>query len=165
MLSTFAREALWFLPFVVPVAFWVCYTDMKYMKIRNTAVLTLLGIFAVVGLITLPLEDYAWRWLQVVVVLALGFVLTVLGLIGAGDAKFAAPMAGFIAYGDLRLFLVIFAATLLGAFVAHRGMRAIPMVRAAAPDWVSWTSKKFPMGLALAGSLVLHLVFVAIYGR
>lgn len=165
MLAASAREALWFLPFVAPIAFWVCWSDMKLMKIRNAAVLALLAVFAVIGLIALPLEVYAWRWLQIGVVLVIGFLLTMLGLIGAGDAKFAAPMAGFIALGDLRLFLAVFAATLLGAFVAHRLLRAIPAIRALCPDWLSWTSKKFPMGLALAGSLMLHLGLVATYGR
>ncbi|MDP2085260.1 MAG: prepilin peptidase [Gemmobacter sp.] len=164
MLAASAREALWFLPFVAPVALWVAWSDMKSMKIPNKAVLALAGVFAVVGLIALPLPEYGWRWVHLAVVLAITFAMTVIGLIGAGDAKYAAAMAPFIALGDVRLFIGIFAASLIAAFIAHRLMRAVPAVRAATGDWVSWTSKKFPMGLALSGALMMHLGVVAALG-
>ena len=165
MLEAQAREALWFLPFVIPVAIWVAWSDMKFMKIPNKAVLALAGVFAVVGLLALPLADYAWRWVHLGVVLAIGFAMTIAGLVGAGDAKFAAAMAPFVALGDARLFIGIFAASLIAAFVAHRLMRAIPAFRAATPDWASWTHRKFPMGLALSGALLMHLGVVAAFGR
>lgn len=164
MLAASAREALWFLPFVAPVALWVAWSDMKFMKIPNKAVLALAAVFAVVGLIALPLPDYGWRWVHLAVILALGFAMTIVGLVGAGDAKYAAAMAPFVAVGDLRLFIGIFAASLIAAFVAHRLMRAIPAIRAATPDWISWTSRKFPMGLALSGALLMHLAVVATLG-
>ena len=47
--------ALWFLPFVLPICIYVAWSDMKYMKIPNTSVLALVGVFAVVGLLALPL--------------------------------------------------------------------------------------------------------------
>lgn len=165
MLAASAREALWFLPFVAPVAIWVAWSDMKFMKIPNKAVLALAGVFAVVGLLALPLPEYGWRWVHLGVVLAIGFVLTIAGAMGAGDAKFAAAMAPFVALGDARLFIGIFAASLLAAFAAHRLMRAVPAFRAATPDWSSWTHAKFPMGLALSGALLIHLGAVAMLGR
>lgn len=165
MLAATAREAMWFLPFALPVALWAAWSDMKYMKIPNKAVLALAGVFAVVGLVALPLPEYGWRWLHLAVVLAITFALTMAGMIGAGDAKFAAAMAPFVALGDLRLFIGVFAASLLAAFAAHRLLRAIPPFRRATPDWASWTSKKFPMGLALSGALLAHLALVALYGR
>ena len=165
MISAAAQEALWFLPLVIPIAIWVAWSDMKFMKIPNKAVLALGAVFAVVGLLALPLPEYGWRWVQLAVVLAIGFALTIAGLVGAGDAKFAAAMAPFVALPDARAFIGIFAACLLAAFVAHRLMRAIPAVRAAAPDWASWTHKKFPMGLALSGALLIHLGTVAALGR
>ena len=36
-----AYAATWFLPFVLPVCFWVAYTDLRDMKITNLAVMTL----------------------------------------------------------------------------------------------------------------------------
>lgn len=165
MLAATAREAQWFLPFVLPVALWAAWSDMSFMKIPNKAVLALAAVFAAAGLVALPLADYGWRWVQLAVVLAIGFALTTAGLIGAGDAKFAAAMAPFVALGDLRLFMGVFAASLLAAFAAHRLMRAVPAFRRAAPGWLSWTSPKFPMGLALSGALLMHLALVALYGR
>ncbi len=158
MILTPATAAAWFLPFVLPIAIWVSWSDMKFMRIPNVAVLALAAVFLVIGPLALPLPDYGWRWVNLAVILTLGFLFTIAGLIGAGDAKFAAAMAPFIAAGDLRLFLALFAAALLGAFAAHRLMRALPAFRAATPDWASWSHRKFPMGLALAGALVLYLL-------
>jgi prepilin peptidase CpaA len=165
MIAASAQQALWFLPLVTPIAIWVAWSDMKFMKIPNKAVLALAGVFAVVGLLALPLPEYGWRWVHLAVVLAVGFVMTIAGLMGAGDAKFGAAMAPFVALGDARLFIGIFAASLILAFVAHRVLRAIPVVRAATPDWASWTHAKFPMGLALSGALLMHLGIVAAMGR
>ncbi|MDO9524140.1 MAG: prepilin peptidase, partial [Gemmobacter sp.] len=135
MTAATSASALWFLPFVLPIAIWVAWNDMKFMKIPNKAVLALGGVFAVIGLLALPLPEYGWRWVHLAVVLAIGFAATMVGLVGAGDAKFAAVMAPFVALADVQMFLALFAAALLGAFAAHRLMRAIPAVRNATPDW------------------------------
>ena len=158
MTATTAATALWFLPFVLPVAIWVSWSDMKYMKIPNRAVLALIGIFAVVGLAALPLDVWAWRWTHLVVILAIGFLANAIGSVGAGDAKFAAAMAPFFPVEDLRFVLALFAAAIIGAFVSHRAVRAIGPVRALTADWESWTNKKFPMGLALSGTLVFYFL-------
>ena len=149
-----AHSALWFLPFVLPVCAWVALSDLRRMKIPNTAVLTLVGIFLVVGLLTLPLVDYAWRLSHLAVMLVAGIAMNAVRLMGAGDAKFIA--AATLAF--------IFAATLLGAFVTHRAIMYSPL-RRLAPDWQSWhTGKKFPMGLALGGTLAIYLSLGALYG-
>lgn len=155
-------SALWFLPFALPICIWVAWSDMKFMKIPNKAVLALLGIFLLVGIIALPLPEYLWRLPHIVVILAIGFVANMAGLLGAGDAKFAAAMAPFVALADAVLFMYIFAAALLAAFAVHRIFRAIPAVRRATPDWASWTSRKFPMGFALGSSLVFYLMVGAL---
>ncbi|WP_425092702.1 prepilin peptidase [Tropicimonas sp. S265A] len=156
-------EALWFLPFIVPVCLFVAWSDMKFMRIPNKTVLLLVGVFAVVGLVALPLVDYAWRWVHLIVILLIGFIASSAGLVGAGDAKFAAAMAPFFAFGDAALVLMLFSAILLGAFVTHRIARAIPAVRRALPDWESWTRKRdFPMGLALSGTLMFYFLLPVI---
>lgn len=156
-----ASTALWFLPFVAPIALWVAWSDMARMKIPNKAVLVLLGVFALIGLIALPLPDYGWRWLHFAVILALGFMLNAAGLMGGGDAKFGAAMAPFIALGDWQIFLILFSASLLAGFAAHRFARAVPALRNLAPHWLSWSHAKFPMGLALSGALLIYLGLVA----
>jgi prepilin peptidase CpaA len=153
--------AFWFLPFALPVAVWVAWSDMKFMRIPNQSVVALTLVYALVGPFALPLETWAWGWLSLVLVLAAGFVLNIAGAVGAGDAKFAAAMAPFVMPADLHLFLPLFAAVLLGAFAAHRGLGRLPAFRTATADWTSWQRRDFPMGLALAGSLVFYLAIAA----
>ena len=158
MTQTTAATALWFLPFVLPIAIWVSWSDMKFMKIPNRAVLALVAVFFVVGLVALPLEVWAWRWTHLAVILVLGFVANTMGVLGAGDAKFAAAMAPFFALDDMRFVLALFAAAIVGAFVSHRTARAIGPIRAVTSDWASWTHRDFPMGLALSGTIVFYLL-------
>jgi prepilin peptidase CpaA len=151
-------EALWFLPFVLPICIYVAWSDLREMRIPNVSVLALAGVFVVVGLIALPFEVYYMRLLQLVIILLAGFLITSLGLVGAGDAKFAAAMAPFIAPGDYLMFLTLFAAVLIGAWITHRSAGMVPAVRRATPGWISWDrGKLFPMGVALAGALVVYL--------
>ncbi len=98
-------QALWFLPFALPICLWVAWSDLKFMKIPNKAVLALVAVFAVVGFIALGWPDWGWRWLHLLVILIIGFALNIIGAIGAGDAKFAAAMAPFVALADLTYFV------------------------------------------------------------
>ena len=152
-------QAIWFLIVALPVSVYISWTDMKFMKIPNKAVLVLIAGFAVMGLIALPFDEYLWRYVHLVTVLGIGFVLASAGAMGAGDAKFATAMAPFIAFQDLTLVLTLFAAMLLGAFVAHRLAGRVPAIRSATADWASWGEKRdFPMGLALGGTLGCYLL-------
>ena len=153
--------ALWFIPFVLPITIWVSWSDMARMKIPNKAVLTTLAVFAVVGLVALPFSEYLWRWAHFAVVLAIGFVLNALRLVGAGDAKFAAAMAPFIGLSDAYPFMFLLGAVIIAAFILHRLARASSL-RERVPDWESWTRREFPMGLALAPSLLFYLIIGAL---
>ncbi|MGC1496774.1 MAG: prepilin peptidase [Sulfitobacter sp.] len=159
-----ATSALWFLPFVLPICLYVAYTDLAQMKITNQAVVALAVVFIVIGVFTLPFETYLWRLLGLVVVLVVGVILNAVGAMGAGDSKFLAAGAPYVALGDLRLLMMLFMAILLAAFIAHRLAKITPL-RRLAPDWVSWTKvKKFPMGLALGPTLAAYLILGAVYG-
>jgi hypothetical protein len=68
---------------------------------------------------------------------------------GAGDAKFAAAMAPFVALQDVAIFAVLFASLLLAAFATHRLVRAVPQLRGLAPHWESWTAAIFRWGCHL----------------
>ncbi|SFC38096.1 hypothetical protein [Tropicimonas isoalkanivorans] len=160
-----ASAATWFLPFAVPIGLWVAWNDMAFMKIPNKAVAALVAVYAVVGLFVLPLDVYAWRWLHLAVILVIGFLMNMAGLLGAGDAKFAAAMAPFIALGDFAIVCYLFAVLVIVAFACHRAARAMPAVRAAVPHWESWQrSKDFPMGLALGSLLIIYLSLGAAAG-
>lgn len=149
--------AAWFLPFVLPIVIWVSWSDMATMKIPNKAVIALLAVFVVVGLIALPFTEYLWRYAHLAVVLVIGFILSSMNAVGAGDAKFAAAMAPFVALPDGMKFMYVLGATILGAFILHRWARA-SSIRARYPDWESWTRKEFPMGFALAPALLFYLL-------
>jgi len=164
-----AAAALWFLPFAIPIGVWVSWSDMARMKIPNLAVVALIAVFAVVGLIVVlvgiwPFETWAWRWSHFALVLFIGFLANMVGAMGAGDAKFAAAMAPFIVRQDALPFIYLLAAVVLAGFTLHRIARRISWVKAKTPDWESWTRKDFPMGLCLAGALVIYLAAGAIWG-
>jgi prepilin peptidase CpaA len=157
-------EAWLYLPFVLPICLYVTFTDMREMRITNQAVLVLGGLFLVLGLIALPFDAYLWRLAQLGIVLVAGFLLSAAGAVGAGDAKFAAAAAPYIALGDVRLLIVIFTANLLAAVATHRLAKHTPL-RRIAPHWESWNKAwDFPMGLSLGGTLGIYLIAGAIFG-
>ena len=161
-MDTPATAAAWFLPFVVPISLWVAYSDLRRMIIPNRAVMALLAVFIVLGPFVLPLDDWGWRWVNFAVVLVAGFVFSSLGLGGAGDAKFAAAMAPFVAVGDLSTLSLLLAAIVLATVIVHRILGRIPAFLNAVTDWKSWHSgKKFPMGLPLSLTVITYLGLAA----
>jgi prepilin peptidase CpaA len=159
-----ATAAAWFLPFVLPICLYVAFTDMAQMRITNQAVVLLALVFLVLGLFVLPFNTYLWRLLGLLTVLVVGMILNFAGALGAGDAKFAAAGAPYVALGDLRLVGALFMATVLAAVLTHRGARLTPL-RRLAPHWTSWEQRgKFPMGLALGPTLAIYLALGARYG-
>ncbi|MGR1581363.1 prepilin peptidase [Thalassobius sp. S69A] len=148
----------------LPVCVWVAWSDMKAMRIPNKAVLALVVIFVLVAPFTMPLETMGWQMLHLVVILLIGIVINAAGLVGAGDAKFAAAAAPYVALGDLRFMIALFAACLLAGYTAHRIAKFTPL-RRMAPDWESWSRKRdFPMGLPLASTLSIYLLLGALGG-
>jgi prepilin peptidase CpaA len=163
MTSLSPLAALAFLIPALPISIWVAWSDMKSMKIPNKAVMALGAAFLIVGLglvLTglLTFTAFLWALGLGLIVLVAGFLGNAAGLFGAGDAKFAAVMAPFFIGADARFVMGLFAACLLGAFASHRLAARIPTFRAATADWASWTNKDFPMGLALAGTLIFYLL-------
>lgn len=160
-----ASSAWWFLPFVLPLCFYVAFTDLSRMKITNQSVIALALVFVILGPFAMPdLETYLWRLAQLAIMLIVGILLNAIGAMGAGDAKFIAAAAPYVALPDLRLVMALLAASLLAAFVTHRIARASSL-RTLAPHWASWDQgKKFPMGLALGMALALYLILGALKG-
>ncbi|MEZ5796186.1 MAG: prepilin peptidase [Paracoccaceae bacterium] len=152
------REALFFLPFVTPIALWVAWSDMARMKIPNKAVLAMAALWPLLGWLVFPWQLWLWGFAIMAIVLVAGFIGNAAGLFGAGDAKFAAAMAPVFTAGDPMFIATLYAVCSLAAFAVHRGLKHVPAVRRATPDWKSWTHRKFPMGLALASMVVLYLL-------
>lgn len=151
-------SSAWFLLPVLAIGLWVAWSDMKFMKIPNTAVLSLAAVFLVIGPIALPFQTWLWGLALGAITLFAGFVVSSLRLVGAGDAKFAAAMAPFFAESSPALVFILFAVCLLAAFTAHRLMRMVGPYRSATADWASWTNRKFPMGLALSGTIGFYFI-------
>ncbi|MEL6205050.1 MAG: prepilin peptidase [Pseudomonadota bacterium] len=160
-LETPARAAYAFLPFTALIGGYVCWADLSRMKIPNPAVLALAAVFLVVGPFVLELSDWAWRWTHLLVVLVIGFFMNAARMIGAGDAKYAAAAAPYVAVADIAPMAIVLASLILGAFAAHRIARATPAIRNLAPDWKSWEDTRFPMGLVLGPALVIYLALAA----
>lgn len=176
-----AFAALWFLPFVLPICFYVAFTDLRDMLIKNHAVVALALIFVIVGLFVLPpwstewtsltiwsfsvaLPPYVWHLLHIVTVLILGILFNAAGVLGAGDAKFMAAASPFVWSGDWVLVIFILASTTFAAFITHR-LAMHTALRNVAPNWESWNRKThFPMGLPLGGSLAIYLILGTVYG-
>ena len=151
-----------FLPLVLPICVWVAWSDMARMKIPNRAVLTLLAVFLFAGAFALPSQAYMYGLALGGAWLIAGFVASSLGLVGAGDAKFAAAMAPFVAAGDGLPFLMLFSAVLIASFALQRSARAMPAARRLAPTWESWERSEFPAGIALASSLAIYLAMASL---
>lgn len=161
MLGLAPDAARLFLPFVGLIGLYVSWTDLKGMRIPNASVMLLALVFVVLGPFVLTMDVYGLRLLHLVVVLIVGFALSVMHIMGAGDAKFLAAAAPFVALADLRLVFMLLAATMLAAFVTHRVIKRTPL-RRMAPDWESWTrDKDFPMGTALSTALTLYVALAA----
>ncbi len=159
-----AWSAWWFLPFVLPLCLYVAFTDLREMRITNQAVIALVVVFVTVGLIALPFDQYLWRLAQLGIVLVVTIVLNAIGAMGAGDSKFIAAAAPFIAAGDAQVIIALYAASLLAAFSAHRLAKHSALHRMA-PHWTSWNQgKKFPMGFALGGTLAFYLCLGTVFG-
>ncbi|MFZ1469639.1 MAG: prepilin peptidase [Paracoccaceae bacterium] len=152
------REALVFLPFVLPIAIWVAWSDMARMKIPNKAVLAMAALWPLLGWIVFPWQQWLMGFAIMAIVLLVTFIGNAAGLFGAGDAKFAAAMAPIFTAGDPMLIATLYALCSIGAFAVHRGLRQVPAVRRATPNWKSWTHNKFPMGLALASMVTIYLL-------
>ena len=159
-----ATFALWSLPFVLPLCFIVAWSDMRAMRIPNWCVLAMFAIYIVIGILTLPFSSFLWGFVSLIIVLVIGFLMNAIGMIGAGDAKFAAAAAPFIAAGDFRFVLSLFAANILAAFLTHRFTAKTSMTKLA-PKWDSWERTwEFPMGLSLGGTLGIYLILSAFFG-
>lgn len=150
-----------FLPFVLVIGLYVSWSDLRAMRIPNGSVILLALVYIVLGPFVLPLEIYGARLIHLVAMLVCGIILTALRVMGAGDAKFIAAAAPFVAIADLRVLFMILAATMLAAFATHRGAKYSPL-RRLAPDWESWERERdFPMGTALSTTLTIYVALAA----
>jgi prepilin peptidase CpaA len=155
-----ATAAGWFLLAAAPISFFVAFSDLARMKIPNVAVGALVVSYAILGLLTLPLDVYLWGYVHFIVALVVGIAVNAAGLIGAGDAKFVAAASPMIAVADLPLLIPLFAACLIAGYLTHRIAKHTPL-QSLVPHWESWDAgRRFPMGFPLGMALVFYLALV-----
>lgn len=155
--------AVFFLPVAV-VCFFVTWTDLRFMRIKDHSVLTLIAIYVVLGFVVMPFDMWTGGLLRMAVVFALALLFWMGGAMGGGDAKFITAAAPFVMPADLPTVAMILMAGLLGGFATHRLVRASSLT-ALAPKWRSWRVKRFPAGLVLGSTLTAYIGLAVVYGQ
>ena len=165
MVAVTVTQSIAFLIFVAPLCIYVAWNDLRAMKIPTWSTDALALVFVVVGIVlviagAMPFGEYAWRYSHFVVVLIVAMLLNAIGAMGAGDSKFLASAAPFVALADAGFVLMLLGAGAFFGFFIHRAARAIPAVRNLVPDWESWhQGKRFPLGFPLGGVLIVYLAW------
>lgn len=173
-----AFQATLFALFGVPISILTFYVDMKYKRISNLTVWALFITFVAIGLATMPLTDFLWRFAGYGIAFAYGFLMWMARQMGGGDVKFMAVAALFVHPGDAGLAIFILLAALIGSSLAVLISYNSPL-KNLAPDWASWQDKdpskpdsvgkgrKFtiPMGTGLGLALSSYLVMGATLGQ
>jgi prepilin peptidase CpaA len=154
-----STDALILLVPVLPIAIWAALSDLKTMKIPNKAVLAMAAIWPLTGWYLVSMPTWLWGFAIMAIVLVLGFLMYLTGTFGAGDAKYAAAMAGIFTGGRIGDILLIIFVCMVGALTLHRLLRSLPVVRNATPDWESWNRRRyFPFGLSLSAIVIFYLL-------
>lgn len=144
---------------VLPIAVWAAVSDLKRMKIPNTAVIAMAAVWPLLGWYLVPMTAWFWGLAIMAIVFVAGFLLYLTGTFGAGDAKFAAAIAGLFVGGNIGEILLIIFVSMIGSLTLHRILRSLPFIRNATPDWESWTRRRyFPFGMALSVIVVFYLL-------
>lgn len=157
-----ATPELWFLPFALVIGCWVAWSDLTTMKIPNKAVIALLTVFFFIGLLALPLDVWAWRWVHFGVAIVLTFLLSALGVMGAGDAKFLAASMPFVALPLFTEYAIVLGIMIALTFPLQRLWRRSSFARSRFAQWESMERREFPMGVALGPALAIYLAIVAV---
>lgn len=156
--------ALWLaIAAMVPLMALCAWYDLRSLRIPNWLVLSVAGVFLLVGLWGLPFDTFAWRLAQGAAVLVIGFGLFAIGAIGGGDAKMAAALAPFVAARDIASVLILYAVVSLVLLLALR--LAMQLARHRTTGWMAVDQysrpareRVFPMGLIFAITIVLYLL-------
>ncbi|MEH6833882.1 MULTISPECIES: A24 family peptidase [Falsihalocynthiibacter] len=138
-----------------PVLLYVAQSDLRWMRIPNTASLLGIGLF-VVTIPLIGLEEAISRILPALIVFCIGFALFLLRIFAGGDVKILAVLMLFIPSGTLSLFALVFSGAMLLGIVAVTATRALalPQLR----GWVSMRARgMMPMGLSISLAGIGHL--------
>lgn len=145
-----------------PLLLWIAWTDFRYMRIRNTAVLAAVALFV----LTLPLigpYEAGWRLLAAGLIFLAAFAMFALRMLGGGDVKMGAAILLFVPSGTYTLFAMMFSLALMLGISLILALRAVPPLRRSGPVSLR-AAGTFPMGIALGGAGLLHLAALVLLG-
>lgn len=158
MVSVTVTQSIAFLIFVAPLCIYVAWNDLRAMKIPTWSTDALAIVFVVVGIFVMPFSEYAWRYSHFFIVLVIAMVLNAIGAMGAGDSKFLASAAPFVALDDVGFIFILLGAGMFFGYLVHRIAKAIPAIRNLVPEWESWhQGKRFPLGFPMGAVLIIYL--------
>ncbi|MEL6957971.1 MAG: prepilin peptidase [Pseudomonadota bacterium] len=158
-----APQSVAFLIFVAPLCLYVAWNDLRAMKIPTWSTDALAIVFVVVGFVLTMMgeftwAEYGWRYVHFIVVLIAAMIANAVGAMGAGDSKFLASAAPFVALSDAGFVFMLLAIGMFVGFFVHRAARSIKPIRNLVPDWQSWEDKRrFPMGFPMGVVLIVYL--------
>ncbi|MET0865830.1 MAG: prepilin peptidase [Nakamurella sp.] len=145
-------------------------SDLLTMRISNKLVLFLVASFFIVAIaINLPLQQFAMHVTCALVVLAVGFALFAIRVIGGGDAKLAAATTLWLGFG-LTVPYLIYAALLGGVLtLVILALRRFPLTPFLARyRWLERLHDRksgVPYGIALALAGMLTYTNSVIFER
>lgn len=155
-------QALIALALATPIAIWAAWSDLATMKIPNISVLAMAGVFVLAGPFLLTWNAYFWGLAILAITLVIGFGMSTIGMVGAGDAKLAAAISPFFVGAAVAPLMFLIAFCMIATLIIHRIFKAIGPFRRATDHWASWSAGRyFPFGLALSSILVLYLAQMA----
>lgn len=148
---------------MVPLMAVAAWSDLRTLKIPNKLVLLMLAVFLVTGFWGLPTETFLWRLVYGAVVLAIGFGLFSLGVMGGGDAKMIAAIVPFVMPQEIGAFLVIYAVSALAFWAILKLIMMVPREHETGWYFVDQQLDKsrkrtdFPLGLIIGVTVLIYL--------
>ena len=156
--SVTVTQSITFLIFVAPLCIYVAWNDLRAMKIPTWSTEALAIVFVVLGIFVMPFTDYLWRYVHFSLVLVIAILANAVGAMGAGDSKFLASAAPFVALDDTRFVLMLLGSGMLAGLLIYRTAKAIPALRNLVPNWESWAQgKRFAIGFPMGAVLIVYL--------
>ncbi len=153
-----AYWAIVFLIVTFPFCIYATWTDLKFLKIPNIVPVSLVLIFIIVGPFVLPFSEY---WLSLVyglIALILSLIIFAARLVPGGDLKYTTAIIPFVDTNELVSFVMFVSLCSILAVLTHL---VFGWVGLAPKDWASWEKggwkRRFPVGFALSGGLIIYL--------
>ncbi len=130
----------------------VCYTDIRYRIINNYTTIIITVLSGVLGCLFFG----GILWVPALSILFIGFVLSLINLVGAGDIKLLAGLS--LSFSSQSTITFLFLTTLAGLLVA---LCVLAISHFVAKGYNS-SIKTVPYGLAIVGGYAATTVFIRV---